>query len=100
MEITVTSPDAGGKRLAVEGDVDVHTADEFRRVIAESETSTPLTINLSQVSFMDSTGLGVLIGALTRSRETGSRLILEALSPRVDRLLSLTGIADQFEITE
>ncbi|MSV77838.1 MAG: anti-sigma factor antagonist [Actinobacteria bacterium] len=100
MEITVTSPDAGGKRLAVEGDVDVYTADEFRRVIAESETSTPLTINLSQVSFMDSTGLGVLIGALTRSRETGSRLILEALSPRVDRLLSLTGIAEQFEITE
>ena len=96
----MTSPDAGGKRLAVEGDVDVYTADEFRRVIAESETSTPLTINLSQVSFMDSTGLGVLIGALTRSRETGSRLILEALSPRVDRLLSLTGIADQFEITE
>ena len=96
----MTSPDAGGKRLAVEGDVDVYTADEFRRVIAESETSTPLTINLSQVSFMDSTGLGVLIGALTRSRETGSRLILEALSPRVDRLLSLTGIAEQFEITE
>ena len=96
----MTSPDAGGKRLAVEGDVDVYTADEFRRVIAESETSTPLTINLSQVSFMDSTGLGVLIGALTRSRETGSRLILEALSPRVDRLLTLTGIADQFEITE
>ena len=96
----MTSPDAGGKRLAVEGDVDVYTADEFRRVIAESETSTPLTINLSQVSFMDSTGLGVLIGALTRSRETGSRLILEALSPRVDRLLSLTGIAEQFEITQ
>ena len=96
----MTSPDAGGKRLAVEGDVDVYTADEFRRVIAESETSTPLTINLSQVSFMDSTGLGVLIGALTRSRETGSRLILEELSPRVDRLLSLTGIAEQFEITE
>ena len=100
MDITVTSPAAGGKCLAVEGDVDVHTADELRRVIAESETSTPLIINLSQVSFMDSTGLGVLIGALTRSHETGSRLVLEALSPRVDRLLSLTGIAEQFEITE
>ena len=49
---------------------------------------------------MDSTGLGVLIGALTRSREAGSRLVLEALSPRVDRLLSLTGIAEQFEITQ
>ena len=100
MEITVTSPEVGGKHLAVAGDVDVHTADEFRRVIAASETSTPLTINLSQVSFMDSTGLGVLIGALTRSREAGSRLVLEALSPRVDRLLSLTGIAEQFEITQ
>lgn len=100
MEITVTSPETGGKRLAVEGDIDVHTAEELRRVVAESESSTPLTINLSQVSFMDSTGLGVLIGALTRSRETGSRLVLEAPSPRVNRLLSLTGIADQFEINE
>ena len=99
MEITTEQVDKGWL-ISVVGEVDVHTADELRQAIVRVEgDGQTIRINLAGVEFMDSTGLGVLIGALTRSKEKNSRLVLTQLSARVERLLVLTGMDEQFEIS-
>jgi anti-sigma B factor antagonist len=57
-----------------------------------------VVVDLAGVPFMDSTGLGVLVGALARAREADRRLVLAAPTDRIVRLLRLTGLDGQFEV--
>ena len=49
-------------------------------------------IDLSELSFMDSTGIGVLIGRYKRLKPRGVPIILQSPTPSVDRVLGLSGI--------
>lgn len=87
--------------IAPSGDVDVHTAPQLRSAIVDAEArgaDCDVLVDLSAVSFMDSTGLGVLVGALARSREAGQRLVLVGVDGRIQRLLNLTGLDAAFEL--
>jgi anti-sigma B factor antagonist len=101
MDVTSRTLDDGTVVLTPVGELDVHTADVLRDAVRAAESGAPgvITVELAGVSFMDSTGLGVLIGALTRARERKGRIVLAAPVPRVARLLALTGMDEQFEIT-
>ncbi|WP_433248234.1 STAS domain-containing protein [Streptosporangium sp. CA-135522] len=57
-----------------------------------------LIMDLSEVTFCDSTGLAVLIATLRRSRERGARLMLAGITGMLVRLLALTGLRDAFAI--
>lgn len=57
-----------------------------------------MAIDLADVDFMDSTGLGVLIGALKRLRETGGTLVLAGTKPAVTRVFEITGLDRIFTI--
>jgi anti-sigma B factor antagonist len=59
-----------------------------------------IAIDLSGVEFMDSTGLGVLIGALKRVRESGGSLVLGGIRPAVSRVFEITGLDRIFTIHE
>lgn len=100
VELTVTRDERDTATvLVVSGEVDVHTAQRLRDEVKASEArDVPLVVDLSGVPFMDSTGLGVLVGALARSRETGHRLVLCAVPSRTRRLLSLTGLDGEFDL--
>jgi anti-sigma B factor antagonist len=89
-----------GVLITVAGEFDVHTAGQVRDALHEAESAAPpvITVDLAQVSFMDSTGLGVLIGALSRAKAREGRVVLAAPTDRVLRLLALTGMDEQFEI--
>lgn len=91
--------DEGVTFLMVAGDVDVATADELRQAgeQAITEATGTLRIDLSGVTFLDSSG----IAALVRIRNTAAdstTLILENPPPRVVKVLELTGLADVFTI--
>jgi anti-anti-sigma factor len=79
--------------LLIRGELDLATAPEFERRLAEVEaTDAPaIVVHLDQVAFLDSTGLRALIAADARSRANGSRLRLTRGSPQVERLLQLVG---------
>ncbi len=55
-------------------------------------------INLSKVEYLDSTGLGVLIGGLKRLREAGGNLVLVAPGMRIQRIFEITGLNKIFDI--
>lgn len=85
--------------VEVEGQVDLYSAPEFKeravRVIREGAKC--VLMDLSRVTFMDSTGLGVLIGALKRCRAAGADLIL-VVTDDIERLFELTGLDGAFTI--
>jgi anti-sigma B factor antagonist len=95
----------GGDRLGlavmhVAGEVDVYTASSLRRELAlhMGARAEDLIIDLSGVTFLDSTGLGVLVRAARQLRERGARLALVVDQDRVVDLLRITALAQVFAV--
>ena len=86
--------------LAARGEIDVASAPEFRASLSDliEDGPTILIVDTSDVSFIDSTGLGVLIGAEKQMRNDGRRLRLVVTQPQVTRLLALTGLNEVFTV--
>ena len=72
------------------GELDASTASHFREAVGRV-TSPRLLIDLSAVPFMDSAGLGALIGAIRRERETGGDVAVCCHRPTLTRLLRTAG---------
>lgn len=73
------------------GELDAFTVGQFREALAELSTSPALVIDLSGVPFLDSAGLGALIGGVRRAREAGGDVAVYGARPAVARLLHTTG---------
>ena len=86
--------------VEVKGEVDLYTAPRLKERMADltAQGRSQLAVDLEGVEFMDSTGLGVLIGGLKRCREAGGTLAL--LRPRepVRKVLTITGLDKVFPI--
>lgn len=97
----VAETDLGGTPvLSVQGEVDVSTAPELReRLLDLAERGTTVAVvDLSAVSFVDSTALGVLVSGLKRLRSGGGDLRLVVTQPRIAKVFEITGLTDVFEI--
>jgi anti-sigma B factor antagonist len=81
--------------LRLTGEIDLANAQdvdrELRRI--EQTDAAVILVDLAGVSFIDSTGIKVLMGAAARSQGAG-RLLLDAPSPPVLRVLRIAGVAD------
>ena len=86
--------------LAVSGEVDVATVPRLREQLHGLVASgTPrIVVDLDAVDFLDSTGLGVLVGALKRVRANGGELALVCTSPRIRKVFEVTGLTKVFEL--
>ena len=86
--------------LNIEGEVDVYTSPQLKQEIVNVSKSgvKHLAINLAKVEYLDSTGLGVLIGGLKRFREVGGNLILIGPNMRIVRIFEITGLDKIFDI--
>jgi anti-sigma B factor antagonist len=86
--------------VTVAGEVDMATAPSLRDRLNEAiDDGTPLlVVDLSSVTFIDSTGLGVLIGASKRVGVTDGALRLVIAEPRILKLFEITGLMDLFTI--
>ena len=84
--------------LQVTGEVDVYTAPMLRERIRElaARGAVHLIADLTQVDFLDSTGLGALVGGLKRLREDGGSLALVITTPRILRIFQITGLTKAF----
>jgi anti-sigma B factor antagonist len=93
--------DRGVAVVTVTGELDVSTSgllrDALLRVLTE-EDHHGLVVNLARVNFIDSTGIGVLVGVWHRVRAMDSGLALAALSPRARGVLDTTGLAKAFSV--
>ncbi len=88
--------------IEVSGEVDLATAPLLReRLESHLEAgATSVVVDLRATTFLDSTGLGVLVTALKRCRESGGELHLVAVDPRLLKLFAITGLQDTFSISD
>jgi anti-sigma B factor antagonist len=82
------------------GELDAYTVGQFRESLAELASSPRLLIDLSGVPFMDSAGLGALIGGIRRAREAGGDVAVACSRPTLTRLLHTTGFDRIVPVTE
>ena len=89
-------------RVLVEGEVDVSNADELRNAVdaALALDAPEVTVDLSQVPYIDSTGIGVLVGAAHRAADAGKKLVVASPQKNVARVLGLLGVADDLNIRQ
>jgi anti-sigma B factor antagonist len=73
------------------GDLDAFSVPAFREALAGMSSSCRLLIDLSEVPFMDSAGLGALIGGIRRVREADGDVAVACSRPTLTRLLHTTG---------
>ncbi|RVT58609.1 anti-sigma factor antagonist [Niallia taxi] len=96
--------DVNEKELDVEikvaGEIDAYTAPKLKeRIYSFSEKDgVRMTIDLSDVNYMDSTGLGVFVGLFKNVRSHDGEFKLIGLSERLIRLFEITGLADIINI--
>lgn len=86
--------------LAVSGEVDVATAPRLREKLVGlvGEGRSRIVVDLEKVDFIDSTGLGVLVGALKRVRTNDGDLALVCTGPRILKVFEITGLTKVFAI--
>lgn len=80
--------------VTVRGEIDLHSAPELRETLARAveEQAQLVVVHLDEVSFLDSTGLGILVGAWKAQRAAGGELVLVCSRPEPLKLLRLTGL--------
>lgn len=86
--------------VAVGGEIDVYTAPRLREKITElvAEGHYTLLIDLEGVDFLDSTGLGVLVGGLKKVRAHEGSMELVCSQDRLLKIFRITGLAKVFTI--
>ncbi len=86
--------------LRVSGEVDIQTSPILEQHLARvlDQGSTSIVIDLAEVTFLDSTGLSVLVAGLKRCQGSGGDLRVASPQPNVRRVLEVTGLADVFHL--
>jgi anti-sigma B factor antagonist len=88
--------------VTVAGEVDIQTSpaleDQLASVVNQGHGS--VVVDLSGVTFLDSTGLSALIGGLKRCQAVGGELRLVSPRPNVRKVLEVTGLIDTFQVED
>jgi anti-sigma B factor antagonist len=92
LEINANRPDDGSRvDLCPDGELDAYSVAQFREAFAELSEEPRVIVNLSGVQFMDSAGLGALIGGIRRIRESEGRVTIFSDREAITKLLHTTG---------
>ncbi len=101
MDLTLSTREVDGTTIvAVGGEIDVYTAPKLRDRITElvAEGVYTIIIDMESVEFLDSTGLGVLVGGLKKVRAHDGSLELICTQDRLLKIFRITGLAKVFVI--
>jgi anti-sigma B factor antagonist len=86
--------------IALTGELDVATVEGFTAAVqrAVSDGVSAVVADLTRLTFVDSSGLAAMLGALRSLGQAGSRLVLACANPTVLRVFEITGTEQTFEI--
>jgi len=99
LRIDLATDDQGRKVLVASGDIDLQTAPLLRRHVERTaEPGETVVIDLRQVTYMDSPGLGTLVHCDRVQRERGGHLVMKDPSGPVRELFGVVGLADVIAI--
>jgi stage II sporulation protein AA (anti-sigma F factor antagonist) len=81
--------------VRLNGELDHHTAEELRTRVTttlEQHNIAHIVLNLKSLSFMDSSGLGVILGRYKQIKNSGGEMVVCSISPAVKRLFEMSGL--------
>ena len=92
----------GALVVEIHGELDDATAPVLRDAIGKllAQGRATLTLDLRNMTFIDSTGIGALVGALKRCRSAAGDVVLRGPSAATSRVLELTGLHSVFEVVD
>lgn len=79
------------------GDIDAFTGPKVKEAImtlVETPNAAVIAVDLAEVEYMDSTGIGIFIAVMKACKQTDCAFVVQNLSPRVERLFRITGLYD------
>jgi anti-sigma B factor antagonist len=93
LQVTVDSGDT--VVIGVCGEVDYDTADDLRTALTDALDRQPagVVLDLGRLRFLDSSGIGVIVGGWQRARQTDVRYVLRRVPPVIAEQFEMTGLA-------
>ncbi|MEV4706665.1 STAS domain-containing protein [Actinoplanes sp. NPDC049316] len=100
--VTSLDRDADVATVALQGEVDVLNVDQVRVALVEAIETRPraLVVDMSQLSFIDSTGLGAIIFGFQRARDEGITFSLARPTRGVHQILVLSGVLEVVDLQQ
>ena len=100
LDIQIDNHDNARKRIVIQGEVNIHTAPQLREAFLPLFATNPasITVDLSNVPFMDSSGIATLVEGLQWSRKSGGEFILSGMTEAVRDLFGLAKLDTVFTI--
>lgn len=94
--------DDGVVRLVLVGELDLSSASQVEEILKDLEAEGPalIVLDLRELTFMDSTGLRVMVSADARARDQARRLAIVQGPEPVHRVFRITGLDDHLDIVE
>ncbi len=88
--------------IYLSGELDIYTSQKFKEQLYEiaDSSQTDLTIDCTQLNYIDSTGLGIFVGALKRAKQNNKDIILIRPKENIKKLFIITGLDKVFIIKE
>ena len=103
MSVTISHKLEGDACTVVaSGEIDVSNASELRRALNEAlaAEAVRVEVDIKDVAYIDSTGIGVLVGAARRASEDGKALSVVRPQRNVARVLSLLGVESELGVSQ
>jgi anti-sigma B factor antagonist len=95
----LTVQPVGDDVVRVSGELDIRTCERLERTAGElADRGRLVALDVSELTFCDSTGLAVLVRLHKRAQAAGGELVLRSPVPRVRNLLTLTGLTRLFRV--
>nr|WP_320026673.1 STAS domain-containing protein [uncultured Acetobacterium sp.] len=88
--------------VCIKGEIDIYSIEKFRETIENQiKTQVPeIILDCSELSYMDSTGMGVLIELRNKTKEMGQKIVMMNPRPNIKKLLTLTGVDKIIEVID
>lgn len=89
--------------VRLNGDLDMHSAPEFKMRVGEQLKAADyqrLLLNFRYVDFIDSTGIGAILGRYRNLSKKGCEVILVGLNPQVEKIFDLSGLLKLMPVYE
>ncbi len=98
-DLKITAREQGGATvLSCAGDLDIFTCPAFRNAAREAAERGSVVIDLTPCTWLDSTGLGVMVGVLKLARQNGYSVVIACSADPLVRLFRITGLVKVFSV--
>lgn len=98
----IDSPTEGSARVIVTGELDMFSCSTLRNSLAALDAAgrSRIAVDFAAVTFIDSAGIGVLVGALRKAKERGATITVEDCRPPIRKVFEITHLAQAFDVGE